>query len=232
MPGVGGRGSSHGIAGEAVRLRDGSQAIVRPIAPEDKERLAAAFERLSDLSRYRRFLAAKPRLSGRDLAFLTEVDHRDHEALVATDPTGAEALGISRYVRLPDEREVAEAAVTVIDEWQGRGLGAVLLDRLTERAREEGIRRFRAEVLLENRRAIELFRQLGTEVEVTGEHATARLEAPLPPEPAAGAAASPQLAGTLRFAAAGHALLDSRWWFGLVGAAAVRTTVRRRDPES
>ena len=73
--------------------------IVRPIRPGDKELLAAGFDRLSDDSRYRRFLTSMPRLSSSQLAYLTEVDHRDHEALLAIDEASGRAVGVARYVR-------------------------------------------------------------------------------------------------------------------------------------
>ena len=99
-----------------------------------------------------------PDLSERQLAYLTEVDHRDHEALLALDPDD-NAIGVSRFVRLDDD--VAEFAIVVADAWQGRGLGTELLDRLVDRAREEGVRRFSAVVLAENAEALALLERLG-----------------------------------------------------------------------
>jgi GNAT superfamily N-acetyltransferase len=147
--------------GELAELRDGSRVRVRPIRPEDKPHLLEAFDRLGKGSRYRRFLAHKKELSVDELASLTEVDHHDHEALAALDPETGEGLGVARYVRLPDRPNVAEAAVTVVDDWQGRGVGGLLLRRLAERAREEGIREFDASLLTDNRAMLTLFRRLG-----------------------------------------------------------------------
>jgi GNAT superfamily N-acetyltransferase len=143
---------------ESVRLHDGSLVQVRPVRADDKAALAAGFERLSPESRYRRFFSPLKRLNESDLRYLTEVDHRDHEALVATSPEG-EPVGVARYVRgeRPDE---AEVAVTIVDDWQGRGAATALLERLVERARANGIERFLAVVLEENSDAVELFRSL------------------------------------------------------------------------
>jgi GNAT superfamily N-acetyltransferase len=152
---------------EEVTLRDGSRVAIRPIEPADKPILSAGFEALSFESRYRRFLGAKKRLTTSDLEYLTEVDHSDHEALLATEPGSGEGVGVARYVRDPDDRGAAEAAVTVVDAWQGRGLGTELLHRLVLRAREEGVERFTAELFTDNRDMLDLFHATG-EVTVTG----------------------------------------------------------------
>jgi GNAT superfamily N-acetyltransferase len=147
--------------GELVELRNGVRVRVRPIRPEDKPRLLDAFERLGTGSRYRRFLGHKKELTVDELASLTEVDHHDHEAIAALDPESGDGIGVARYVRLPDRPHVAEAAVTVVDDWQGRGVGGLLLRLLAERAREEGIREFDASLLTDNRAMLALFRGLG-----------------------------------------------------------------------
>ena len=153
--------------GELVDLPDGSEVLVRPVRADDKPLLAAAFERFGDESRYRRFMTAKKRLSLRELAHLTEVDHVDHEAIAAFDPRTGAGLGVARYVRNPDRPGTAEAAVAVIDDWQGRGLGGVLLRRLSRRARVNGIDAFTASLLTDNRSMLHLFERLGT-VELRG----------------------------------------------------------------
>lgn len=133
---------------------------MRPIEPSDREGLAASFQRLSPESRYRRFFAPLTRLSDTDLRYLTEVDHSDHEAIVAIEPDSGEIVGVARYVR-SDDPAVAEVAVTVLDDWQGKGVATTVLEQLVARAREEGIKRFLALVLSDNADAIELFRHLG-----------------------------------------------------------------------
>src|SRR5919197_5044015 len=126
----------------AITLRDGSRALIRPVRPDDKPLFAAAYERLSPESRRRRFLAAPSRLSTEDLRYFTEIDHRRHEALIALDPDTCDLVGDARYVRLPGERESAEVATFVADDWQQRGLGTALLTELTSLARANGLRRY------------------------------------------------------------------------------------------
>ena len=98
------------------------------------------------------------KLSERDLRYLTDVDHHDHEALVALDGAG-ELVAVARFVRTGAGE--AEPAIVVADDWQGRGLGSALLDALADRAREESIDVFRAPVLAENPEAIRLLSRLG-----------------------------------------------------------------------
>src|SRR5688572_16345730 len=123
----------------AVTLRGGSRVRVRPIRRSDAKLLLRGFERLSDESRYQRFLSPMPELSESMVRYLTDVDHHDHEALVALDDASGEGVGVARFVRDPQRPERAEAAVTVIDDWQGRGVGTLLLELLAGRARQEGI---------------------------------------------------------------------------------------------
>jgi GNAT superfamily N-acetyltransferase len=110
-----------------VELADGATIRVRPVEPTDADALAEAFERLSPDSRYRRFMSATPRLSSRTLAYLVDVDHVDHEALVALDAETEEGVGIARYIRLAETPDTAEVAVTVADDWHRRGVGTVLV---------------------------------------------------------------------------------------------------------
>jgi GNAT superfamily N-acetyltransferase len=167
---------------ERVTLAPGLEVIIRPIRPEDRHLMTAAFTRLSPESRYQRFFAPVERLSESDLTYLTELDHHDHEALVAIDPEDGSLVGVARYVctsRLSngdvDEgrggtlkpaalrggslRE-AEVAVIVGDPWQGKGLATALLQRLARRASEEGIDYFLALVLEDNEEATGLFQNL------------------------------------------------------------------------
>jgi RimJ/RimL family protein N-acetyltransferase len=144
---------------EHVLLDDGLELLVRPVQPNDKRRIAQAFDRLSPETRYRRFFAPLRGLSQEDLHYLTEVDHHDHEALAAVNPENGMIVGVARYVRADDPGE-AEVAVVVGDPWQGRGVATALLQRLVARAREEGIDHFVALVMSDNTDALELFRNL------------------------------------------------------------------------
>jgi RimJ/RimL family protein N-acetyltransferase len=150
-----------------VSLPGGGHVRVRPIVPEDKAALVEGFRRLSPESRYRRFLAPIAELTEEQLAELTEVDHRDRFAWIAfsLDEAGTPAMGVSRYVRDRTDPEVAEAAVTVIDDYQGRGLGRLLLELLGAVALENGIRRFRGYALEDNRPIRELLEKLGAKLE-------------------------------------------------------------------
>jgi len=144
---------------ESLVLRGGLEVLVRPIQPADKKLIAEAFDRLSPESRYRRFFAPLSRLTGEDLTYLTEVDHRDHEALVAVGPADGSIIGVARYVRSENPVE-AEVAVVVGDPWQGSGVASALLERLVERARRAGITHFVALVMSDNEQALELFHRL------------------------------------------------------------------------
>lgn len=149
-----------------LSLRDGTPVVIRPITPEDKARLREGLRRLSEGSRYRRFMAPVADLSDEGLRYLTEIDYRDHMAWIACDPTapGQPGLGVARYVRVPKEPTVAEAAVAVVDSHQGRGLGTLLLGALALFATENGVRTFRAYVLEANRPVLEMLRDLGATV--------------------------------------------------------------------
>ena len=134
---------------------------IRPIEPDDRDALARGFDRLSEQSRYRRFLSPRGPLSQAELSYLTEVDHRDHEALVAVDPEAGEGVGVARFIRLSEDPAVAELAVAVADNWQGQGVGSLLAAELAKRARDEGITCFTALALAENDAILGLLQDLG-----------------------------------------------------------------------
>jgi GNAT superfamily N-acetyltransferase len=150
-----------------MQLRDGTVLDVRPVEPEDRDLIRGGFERLSPVSRYRRFLSPVPKLHDRMLTSLTEVDHRDHEALLTLDAATGEVVGVARFVRLESDPASAEVAVTVVDDWQSRGLGTALLGALADRAREESVTRFTGVALAENRDVLGLLGKLGA-VRVVG----------------------------------------------------------------
>jgi RimJ/RimL family protein N-acetyltransferase len=137
------------------------QVEIRPIEPDDKDALARGFDRLSERSRYRRFLSPRGPLTDAELRYLTEVDHHDHEALVAVEPETGQGVGVARFVRSPEDPKLAELAVAVADDWQGRGVGSLLAAELAKRAREEGITCFTALVLAENDVMLGLLQELG-----------------------------------------------------------------------
>jgi GNAT superfamily N-acetyltransferase len=143
---------------ERVVLGPGIEVLIRPIRTSDKRLLAEGFESLSPESRFQRFFAPVVRLNDSDLVYLTEVDHRKHEALVAIDPDEGDLVGVARYIRTSPYRDrEAEVAIVIADHWRGRGLGKALLSRLSIRAREEGVTHFLAVVLADNTDATDLF---------------------------------------------------------------------------
>ena len=146
---------------DVVRLHSGRQAEIRPIGPADGPALRAAYEHLSDETKYKRFMAIKPHLSGSDLRYLTSIDGDRHIAFVAT-PVGQpdEILGVVRCVRLPDTPETAEFAITIGDPYQGDGLGSAMMERLATAAREHGVTRFVGTMLADNVAAHKLTRRL------------------------------------------------------------------------
>ena len=135
---------------QIVELRDGTRALIRPISPKDRDRLKEGFEGSSPESRFLRFLAPQPKLTGRQLEFLTNVDHVHHEALIAVDPETGQSFGTARYVRDDDDPGTAEFAVGVGDQWMRIGLGTALLSALVARAREAGISQITGTINAEN----------------------------------------------------------------------------------
>jgi RimJ/RimL family protein N-acetyltransferase len=179
-----------------VRIRDGTEVVVRPIEPSDADALREGFERLSFESRYSRFLSPMDQMSAAMVRYFTEVDHHDHEALVAVDPDEDRMVAVARYVREPDDPEVAEAAVTVADDWHGRGLGTAMLRELAERAREEDVKRFTAYVLARNDDMIDMLFRMGPAKVIDRQNGAVQIEAELP-----AAGVSEQLRGLLKIAA-------------------------------
>jgi RimJ/RimL family protein N-acetyltransferase len=162
-------------------LRDGTAILLRQIRPEDRDRLAAGLRELSPTSRYLRFHEDLAAFTAEQLTYLTEVDHVDHEAIVAVDldRPGQPGIGVARFIRDPFERQVAEAAVTVADRYQGQGAATLLLGALAARAREEGITVFRHFVLTRNAAMLEVFDHLGAAREPEADGLW-RVELPLP----------------------------------------------------
>jgi GNAT superfamily N-acetyltransferase len=154
-------------AGELVTLGDGAHIVIRPIEPADSADLAAAFRRLSALSRFRVFGEEVDRLTPEQLRELTHVDHGSRETLVALDAATGEGVGLVRFVRVPDDPARAEVRCTVLDGWQHRGVGSALVERLAARARAVGIERCTALILLGNEPARRLLAHVAEE---TSEH--------------------------------------------------------------
>jgi acetyltransferase len=144
-----------------ARLADNTLVFLREIRADDKERLVEGMRCLSEESIRRRFLGPKPSLSTAELRYLTEVDGHDHYAIVAFEAGNEDHIrAVARYVRLADDPGAAEAAITVCDQLQGRGLGSLLARRITDAARERGIDRITATISSENRPALKLMRKI------------------------------------------------------------------------
>lgn len=146
---------------ETLVLVDGAEIWIRPLQPGDRGAIAILFSRLSSESRYRRFLGPKPELTDHELAFFTDVDHLRHEALAAIDPRDDSIVGVARYVQYVDLPRVAAVAFEVADEWQRRGVGTALADRLLDRTRINHLDRLSATTRWDNVPARALLRRLG-----------------------------------------------------------------------
>jgi RimJ/RimL family protein N-acetyltransferase len=149
------------------RLPDGASILIRPIRADDKRMLEDGLRHLSDESVQRRFLTLKRSFSRSELRYLTEVNGRDHVALVAEYPGDSvrRLIAVARFVRLADDPTAAEVAIVVADDWQRRGVGTQLTELLAERARQSGIRRFTATMSSDNVAAHRLMSRLTSHLE-------------------------------------------------------------------
>ncbi len=146
---------------ETTWLIDETPVSIRPIRPDDASRLQAGFTRLSPQSVYLRFLESFSQLTDAQAREFTKVDYLNQMALVAeVDEAGAKSLvGVARYALV--QPGLAECAVVVIDEYQGRGLGTVLLNRLVTYARNHGVKEFLATVHHTNSQIIRFVQRSG-----------------------------------------------------------------------
>ena len=154
------RASSAAPATDRLVLANGTHLRFRPIGPDDRDGLSRLFARLTPESRRRRFLSPKRQLTASELAYLTDVDHVGHEAIVAVDQLDDSIVGVARYVRVADRSGVADVAFAVADEVQGMGVGTELAELIVRRARANGFTLLTATTLWENRPARVLLRRL------------------------------------------------------------------------
>ncbi|WP_367130781.1 GNAT family N-acetyltransferase [Saccharothrix sp. HUAS TT1] len=161
-----------------VVLSDGGTVHLRPITPDDAEKLLAFHGRLSERTRYYRYFGPYPRMPKRDLERFSTVDHADRVAFTAL--LGDDIVAVGRYDRL-GEGSSAEVAFVVEDAHQGRGLGSILLEHLAAAARERGLSRFTAEVLAENGQMVRIFRDAGYGVSRAFEEGVVHLEFDIDP---------------------------------------------------
>ena len=146
-------------AAVTVALADGTEVELRPVGPDDKPLLEQGMAMLSPDSRRLRFMSPIENLSRSQLAYLTEIDHESHLAWGVT--VGNKPVAVGRLVRLAASPEVAEIAITVVDEWQRRGIGRLLVRVLAEIGRSVGIERFEFEALPENEGIVRLLGSFG-----------------------------------------------------------------------
>jgi acyl-CoA synthetase (NDP forming)/GNAT superfamily N-acetyltransferase len=167
-----------------VLAADGGVVHLRPISPDDADRIVALHSRLSERTRYLRYFGAYPQIPPRDLERFVNVDHHDRVALVAE--LGDDLVAIGRYDRAPEEgaaagTDAAEVAFVVEDAHQGRGIGSVLLEHLAAAARERGVQEFVAYVLAENPTMVRIFLDAGYQVQREYESGLVHLSFPIEP---------------------------------------------------
>ncbi len=140
-------------------MTGGRRVHLRPLRPDDGPILAAGISRLSARSRYLRFQSARPALSARELAYLTDLDQRDRAGWLLAH--GRVFVAVGRYARESPTGDLAEIALTVLDPWQGKGLARPLIAALMETARAAGIGRLGARIADDNPAARRLIEGLG-----------------------------------------------------------------------
>jgi GNAT superfamily N-acetyltransferase len=182
-----------GSASSIHELADHWRVLVRPLQLSDRHELAIGYEHLSAEARRHRFFTAPSRLSDADLDYLTNLDYHDHFAWAAfaIDELGQPGIGVARYIRDPTEPNHAEVAVTVLDDYQHRGLGTLLLEMLADHARRNGITTFVSHILWDNREILETLAAAGARIEPE-EPGVARVAIEIP------AHESPTLVGLIR----------------------------------
>ena len=146
-----------------VTLKDGTTIALRPIRPQDEPELTRLYARLSPESAYQRFFTVMARLPPNWTRILANVDYDRRMAIVAVGPQG-KLIAVARY-DYDETAQEAEIAIVVQDRWQGKGLGTSLMTKLLSYAEAKGIRRFRAYVLAENRRMLDMLARLSQVLE-------------------------------------------------------------------
>jgi len=174
------------LIASGLTLRDGTAVTLRPLAPEDRPLVEAAFERMSERSRFLRFFSPVPRLTRRTLDQLMAVDGVRHVALAAIH--GSDCIGVARYVVDRDDPGSADFAISVIDAYHGRGLGRALIEAIAEVAAARGVRRLTLDIHPDNRVMLTLARSLGVRLAVVDGAMLGALPLPLEPRALADAA--------------------------------------------
>jgi GNAT superfamily N-acetyltransferase len=145
-------------------LRDGRTLEVRALKPNDEADMLAAVDRIGTQSLYRRFMGAKSGFSDKERAFFLNVDFVNHVALVALAKEGGRASIVAGGRYIVEKPGTAEIAFAVVDDYQGQGIGAILLRHLATIAREAGLKEFTAELLADNTPMLKVFERSGLKV--------------------------------------------------------------------
>ena len=163
-------------------LADGARILIRPLLYGDRHELAEGYQQLSGKSRRLRFFSAPKGLSDEDVEYLTNIDYHDHFAWAAfaIDAPGSPGVGVARYIRDPIRPTQAESAVTVLDAYQHRGLGTLLLLLLADQAQRNGITTFVSYILWDNQDVLDALTAAGARIE-PDEPGVARVEVDIPP---------------------------------------------------
>lgn len=172
---------------EEVTLRDGTPAMIWALAPDDARGLRENYRRLSAQSQFNRFLTASHELPDSLLHLLVdEVDGVEHIArvLVAFPADASERpVGVGRLVRIPERPTAADVAVTVLDDWQGRGVATVLLSELVAH-RPPGVTELLTQVGVDNAASFAMLARLGPLQVASGGPGVREVHVQLPPSPA------------------------------------------------
>src|SRR4051794_39124058 len=201
-----------------VVLAAGGPMLVRPIRPDDADRMVRFHERQSPESIYFRFFSPRPRLTPADLARFTTVDYVDRMAFVGI--IGDELVGVARYDR-HRARSDAEVAFFIDDEHHGRGMATVLLEYLAVAAREVGISGFTASVLPQNRKMLHVFTQAGFSARSHFEDGVIEVELGIEP--------TPEVLAAIEFRAA---TAEARSVSRLLKPTSIAVVGASRDPDS
>jgi len=164
-----------------VLASDGGVVHLRPIVPDDADRLVRFHAGLSERTRYMRYFGPTPRLPAREVARMTTVDHHNRVAIVAVLADDIIAMGVYEGLAIDGRPDAAEVAFVVADEHQGRGLGPVLLEHLAGAAAENGFTKFEAEVLSENPNMVAVFRDAGYQLSRSFDGSTVHVEFEIDP---------------------------------------------------
>ena len=143
------------------RMRDGRAFEIRALKPSDEANMLAAVDRIGAQSLYRRFMGAKRSFSDKERAFFLNIDFVNHVAVVAVVKEGDRASIVAGGRYIVEKPGMAEVAFAVVDDYQGQGIGAVLLRHLAALARAAGLKEFTAEVLPDNTPMLKVFERSG-----------------------------------------------------------------------